>query len=100
MCSVSKVFEKLILNRILEVQNDNKFDLTGKNRDRFKHKRSTSTISIELQNLIARALVEDKSVLLMSLDLSSAFDIVNIKLLLTRLHKIGLSGDLMSLNDV
>ena len=100
LCSSSKIFEKLILKRILEIQDVNKCDLTGNNQHGFKHKRSTSTLSIELQNLIARALDEDKEVLLASLDLSAAFDIVDTKLLIKRLGIIGLPGDVIDLIKV
>jgi hypothetical protein len=43
-----------------------------------KKSSNTSSLSIELQSIIARALDEEKFVLLSSLDLSEAFDIVNI----------------------
>ena len=100
LCATSKIFEKLILKRILELQNENNCDLTGNNQHGFKRKRSTSTLSMELQSLIARALDEDKFVLLSSLDLSAAFDIVNIDLLLKRLTIIGLPCDVINLISV
>ena len=82
LCSSSKIFEKLILKRINEIQAENNTDITGENQHGFKQKRSTSTLSVKLQSLIARALDEDKYVLVASLDLSSAFDVVNINLLI------------------
>jgi hypothetical protein len=100
LCSVSKVFEKLILKRILSLQDENNCDLTGTNQHGFKKNKSTSTLSIELQSLIARALDEDNFVLVASLDLSAAFDIVNVNLLLKRLGIIGLPEDMISLIKV
>ena len=97
LCSASKVFEKLILRRILEIQELNNCDITGINQHGFKRNRSTSTMSLEIQNIIARALDEDKLVLLASLDLSAAFDVVNIDLLIKRLKIIGLPGDIVEL---
>ena len=100
LCSATKIFEKLILKRILDIQDENKCDLTGGNQHGFKQKRSNSTLSIQLQNLIARTLDEDKLVLLASLDLSSAFDIVNVDLLIKRLHILGLPKDVIELIGV
>jgi hypothetical protein len=87
LCSSSKVFEKLILRRILEIQDQNKVDMTRKGQHGFKKRRITSTLSVELQSVISRA----------SLDLSSAFDVVNINLLLKRLRIVGLPNDLIEL---
>jgi hypothetical protein len=101
LCSASKIFEKSILKRILEIQDENKCDFTGRNQHSFKHKRrSTCTLSIELQNLIVKALDEDKQVLLASLDLSAAFDIVNIDLLIKRLHILSLPNNVFNLIKV
>jgi hypothetical protein len=38
LCFVSKIFEKLILRRILEIQMENNVDIIGFNRNGFKHK--------------------------------------------------------------
>ena len=100
LCSTSKVFEKLILKRIIEIQDDNECDITGTNQHGFKRNRSTTTLSLELQAIIARALDEDNYVLVSSIDLSSAFDVVNIKLLLKRLRIIGLPDDVIDLIKV
>ena len=97
LCSASKFFEKLILKRILEIQTENNCDITGANQHGFKKQRSTSTLAMELQSIISRALDDDKYVLMSSLDLSSAFDIVNINLLIKRLKIIGLPADVTTL---
>ena len=91
------MFEKLILKRILEIQDTNNCDITGIKEHGFKKNKSTSTLSLEIQNLISRALDEDKLVLLASLDLSAAFDVVNIELLIKRLKIIGLPIDVVEL---
>ncbi len=78
LCSTSKIFEKLILKRILEIQDQNDTDITRVGQHGLKKKRSTtSTLSVELQSIIARALDSDEFALVASLDLSAAFDIVN-----------------------
>ena len=100
LCAVSKIFEKIILKRILEIQDQNEVDLTGANQHGFKKAHSTSTLSAEIQSLIARALDDDEYVLLASLDLSSAFDLVDVNLLIKRLKKIGLPSDIVELISV
>ena len=64
------------------------------------NQKSTSTLSIWLQSLIARALDEDNYALMASVDLSAAFEVVNIDLLLVRLRLIGLPVDLVGLIEV
>jgi hypothetical protein len=82
LCAASKIFEKLIMKRIIEIQNEERIDLTGDGQHGFKRKRSTSTLSIKLLSEISRALDDEDYVLTTSLDLSSAFDLVNVDLLI------------------
>jgi hypothetical protein len=72
----------------------NKVDLTRKGQHGFKRNRSTSTLSAELLSMISRSLDNDEFVLVSSLDLSSAFDVVNIDLLIKRLVILGLPDDI------
>ena len=55
------------------------------------------TLSLEIQSLIARALDDNNYVLVASLDLSAAFDVVNVDLLLKRLKIMGLPDDIVRL---
>jgi hypothetical protein len=48
LCAASKIFEKLIMKRIIEIQNEERIDLTGDRQRGFKRQRSTSTLSIKL----------------------------------------------------
>ena len=75
----------------------NKTNLAGKEQHGFTKGKSTATAGLVLQSLIARALDDDHLVLLASLDLSAAFDIVNVELLVKRLRVIGLPNDIVSL---
>ena len=100
LCSVSKVFEKLILKRIHDIQESSQVDLTGENQHGFKKNKSTLTLSSEIQSRIARALDNDEYAQLTSLDLSAAFDLVNIDLLMKRLCLIGLPKDITELISV
>jgi exonuclease III len=97
LCSCSKIFEKLILLRIRKLEMIKKLDLTGKPQHGFKAKHSTTTACMTLQSLIARALDGDEYALMATLDLSSAFDVVNVELLLKRLTIMGLPSDMILL---
>ena len=97
LCSTSKIFEKLILKRIMEIQMQNNVDITGEQQHGFKKGKSTLTLGLEIQSLIARALDDDKFVLMASLDLSAAFDVVNIPILIKRLMILGLPEDVIAL---
>jgi hypothetical protein len=98
LCAVSKIFKKLILKRILEIQDANG-DLTGENQHGLKNP-CTSTLSAKLQSMISRALDGKEHVSLASLDLSSAFDLVNINLLMKRLKIIEIQNDITDLVSV
>ena len=50
-----------------------------------------------IQSMIARALDDNHLVLLASLDLSAAFDIFNVDLLIKRLRVMGLPPDIIEL---
>ena len=63
----------------------------------FKQKRSTATAGLTIQSILAHALDNNKYSLMASIDLSVAFDVVNIKLLFKRLKIIGLQEDLIDL---
>ena len=97
LCSTTKIFEKLILKRIQEIQDDCKVDITNKNQHGFKKGRSNLTLELEIQSMIARALDDDSYAVMANLDLSAAFDVVDINLLLKRLKLIGLPKDVIDL---
>ena len=59
LCSSSKIFEKLILKRILEIQKASDVDLTNASQHGFKKKRSTTSLSLKIQTIIAHALDEN-----------------------------------------
>ena len=56
LCSTSKVFEKLILKRILSIQESNKVDFTGTEQHGFKHAKSTASAGLIIQSIISHAL--------------------------------------------
>jgi hypothetical protein len=97
LCTTSKIFEKLILQRIKKLEKFHNIDLTGKPQHGFKSNHSTMTAGLKIQSVIARALNDDEYALMASLDLSSAFDVVNVDLLIKRLNIMGLPSDIICL---
>ena len=100
LCSSSRIFERLILNRILQLELAGGVDLTNECQHGFKKNRGTVTAGLQLQSLISRALDDNNFVAMASLDLSAAFDMVNIDLLLKRMKIMGLPDDLTDLISV
>jgi hypothetical protein len=92
LCATSKIFEKLMLGRILETSDADK--LFTKHQHGFRKRRSTITAIAELQNIIATHMDLNEYVAVASLDLSAAFDVVNVDLLLKRLENMGIPEDL------
>ena len=97
LSKTSKVFERLILNRIQKLEFLNQVDITGKLQLGFKKGKGTATTGLLLQSVIARALEDDNYVAMASLDLSAALDIVDVKLLIKRLTILRLPGNLINL---
>ena len=99
LCSASKVFEKLILKRLEQIGEENDIDLTGKEQHGFKKSRSTITAGLTLQTLIAKHLDENLFSVMASLDLSAAFDLVDLDLLMKRMKILGIPDDILELLD-
>ena len=100
LCSMSKVYEKLILKRFEDIEKENNVDLTGREQHGFKKNKSTITATLTLQSIISRGLDRNEYAAMSSLDLSAAFDLVNLDLLLKRLKIMGLPNDVLSLLEV
>ena len=58
LCAVTKIFERLILQRIQEIEDEQNVDITGTNQHGFKRGRSTTTAGLAIQSALARALDE------------------------------------------
>ena len=63
-------------------------------------KRSTTTAGLAVQPALARALDLGEFALMANLDLSSAFDVVNVNLLLKRMLIVGLPNDIIKLVEI
>ena len=90
LCSITKIFERLILERLKVIEKLEKCDLTGESQHGFKSNRSTETACIELQSKISEWCDRGEFVTMTSLDLTAAFDVVNHNLLKRKLQQIGL----------
>ena len=97
LCSTTKVFEQLIINRIREIEKDCNIDITNNSQHGFKKNRSTATAGLTIQSVLSHALDNNEYSMMASIDLSAAFDVVNIGLLLKRLKILGLPNDVIEL---
>ena len=75
-------------------------DLTGVQQHGFKHAKSTATAGLIIQSILSCSLDSNNYAPMASIDLSAAFDLVNIKLLIKRLKIIGLPADVVQLIEL
>ena len=81
---ISKVLEKIVVHQTIIYLNTN--NLQCKLQSAYRKNHSTETALIHVQNNILRALDQHQEVLLIMLDLSSAFDTIDHSTLLKRFH--------------
>ena len=84
----------------MEVEKENRVDLTGKEQHGFKKGKSTASAGMVIQSIISRALDENNYVLMSSVDLTAAFDLVDVRLLIKRLQIVGLPTDVVKLIEL
>jgi hypothetical protein len=77
-----------------------KIDLTGDYQHGFKKGKSTTTASISIQTALTKALEQGHFAPMASLDLSSAFDVVNTGLLIKRMKIIGIPDDVTEMVEI
>lgn len=88
---LSKTMERVVANRLSE--HLNKWNLLNVNQSAYREGHSTETALIKVHNDILRSLDEGHCVILLMLDLSAAFDVVNHEVLLRRLkERFGIVG--------
>lgn len=80
--SISKLFERCLLNRISHLETD------GPNQHGFKSAHSTTTAAVEIQSHIAEQLDANKQCLVYSMDLSAAFDLIRPGIFVNKAMKV------------
>ena len=97
LCSLGKVYEKCLLNVMTKKFGDS---LPSSFQHGFRKNHSTSTAALTVQNIIAKALDNKKKVIVISTDMSAAFDLLDKDVLLPRMQKLGIPSSLCSIyND-
>jgi len=96
LCSMGKVFEKCLLN-IMTAKFGNCLPSTFQHGFRKNH--STSTAALTVQSIIAKALDKKKKVVVVSTDMSAAFDLLDKDVLLPRMIKLGIPLSLCKIYD-
>ena len=95
---ISKIIEKAVAEQLTDHVKTYHLDVMYQSA--FKVLHSTETALLKVQNDILRAVDDNKSVILLLLDLSSAFDTVDHLILLSRLsHRFGVKGNALALFD-
>ena len=96
LCSLGKVYEKCIL----KVMDDNfSHSIPSSFQHGFRKNHSTATAALTIQNAIARALDKKKKVIVVSTDMSAAFDLLDKEILLPRMMKLGVPNNLIQIYD-
>ena len=94
LCVISKVFEKIMFNRLQKFLND--FNILYKNQFGFRRNHSTHMAHIVLMDKIVHALENGECVIGLYLDFSKAFDTVNHAILLNKLEHYGIRVNALS----
>ena len=90
LCTLSKVFEKVMYNRLIKFLQ--KFSVLYEYQFGFRRKRSTHLALITLIDQLTQAIENGEYVIGVFLDFSKAFDTVDHKILLDKLYHYGVRG--------
>ena len=88
LCTVGKLYEKCLLQLMSQHYSH---ELPSAFQHGFRKNHSTNTAALTLQSLIARAMDRKKKVIVISTDMSAAFDLLDKDVLLPRMKKMGIS---------
>lgn len=92
LCCFSKLFEKIVQNRIVNFVNS--YKLLSDRQHGFRTNHSTNTAAFDLTNFIYDAIDKKKLVLALFFDLTRAFDCVLAKFMSKKLQSLGIRGSL------
>jgi hypothetical protein len=90
LCSISKVLEKIVAQKLISHLLDN--DLLYAHQYGFLPNRSIDHNLLQIVNYITKALDEGNFCIEVFLDLKKAFDVCSHKILLKKIHKMGIRG--------
>ena len=90
---MSKIKERHVTEQLQHHMNDNNINMVFQSAYRANH--STETALIRIHNDVTQALDQNRDVILILLDLKSAFDCLNHTIMINRLREIGISGDML-----
>jgi len=90
--SLSKVFERCIILKLKSIDTDILF---GQNQHAYRNVSSTSTACLTIQDYIATNLDKKQIVLLYSIDLTSAFDLLQLSILVKNLLQLNVKKGLI-----
>ena len=94
LCSLSKVLEKLMYNRVISFLDDN--NILFKYQFGFRKSHSTYLALTILMDKLIKSIENGDHVVGVYLDFSKAFDTVNHTILLTKLHHYGIRGQALN----
>jgi len=94
ICNFCKILEKIVFNRLTFFLNEKNLITT----DQFGFRKGHSTIHpmTQILNAAAKTLNNKKHMLIIFCDLKKAFDTCNFKILLSKLQKLGITGNELS----
>ena len=97
LCAIGKLYEKCLLQ---VMHNNFGESLPSSFQHGFRKNHSTVTAALSIQNTIAKALDSKKKVIVVSTDMSAAFDLLDKDVLLPRMLKMGIPMNLVEIyND-
>jgi Reverse transcriptase (RNA-dependent DNA polymerase) len=97
LCSLEKIYERCILENLNNLSEFNLRELTGSRQFGFCRNKSTTTLAMQLQHRLAKALDEGRNAAVVSLDLTAAFDVIDHELLIKRLKLFGIPNPITNL---
>ena len=87
---ISKIYEKVVYNRLLAYVNKN--NILSKNQYGFRNKHSTATAIVDFNEKLSSAIDSGFYTIGIFLDLAKAFDTINHEILLKKLEHYGIRG--------
>jgi len=97
ICTISKIYEKLILDYINKLELRSNTTLSGDHQHGFGKNKSTTTAGLTIQSRAAKILAKNKYAIMYSTDLTAAFDMLDSTLFRQRIFNMGLPTQLCNI---